>query len=281
MLRQRAGGSEDFRGNEFHGWAFVNTGVITADIVLIDTIDVRTSAVLLDVDGTLLDIAATPREVDVPSQLKKALKKICERTEGATAFISGRPLADLDRLFAPLKMPAVAGHGAELRVTGKGEPSKYNISIGSDLRGRFAAFAKMHDGIILEDKGYSLALHYRLAPQHEAIVREAVAAATARYPASSIEILPGKEVIEVKSAAFNKGTGIRELMKYPPFRGRRPVFIGDDVTDESGFAVLPEFGGFGFSVGRELTGLAGTFARPRDVRNWLYRAAGLDGAGQP
>jgi trehalose 6-phosphate phosphatase len=152
--------------------------------------------------------------------------------------------------------------------------------IGGDLRRKFAAFAKSLDGIILEDKGYSLALHYRLAPQHAAAVREAVAAACARYPKNSLEILLGKAVIEVKSNAFNKGTGVRELMTFPPFRGRRPVFIGDDVTDEQAFAVLPEFDGLGFSVGRELPGLAGMFARPRDVRAWLYRITEGVGAAQ-
>jgi trehalose 6-phosphate phosphatase len=249
--------------------------------VLIDTIDIRTSALLLDVDGTLLDIAATPVAVEVPPQLKIALGKLCEQTAGATAFVSGRPLVELDRLFDPLRLAAVAGHGAELRVTGGGKPSQYDARIGSDLRGRFAAVAKTLDGVILEDKGYSLALHYRLAPQHAATVRDKVLAACAPYPSNTIEVLPGKEVIEVKSSAFNKGTGVRELMKHPPFRGRRPVFIGDDVTDEAAFAVLPEFGGLGFSVGRNLSGLAGSFSAPRDVRQWLYRAAGIDGAGRP
>jgi trehalose 6-phosphate phosphatase len=244
-----------------------------AGAVLIDTIDLRTSAVLLDVDGTLLDIAATPPTVEVPGRLKQALGSISTHTEGATAFVSGRPLAELDRLFAPLRLAAVAGHGAEVRLTSHGEPHRYDTSISRDLRRRLIAFAQAHDGVILEDKGYSLALHYRLAPEREAEVHAAVAAACALYPPHSVEVLMGKAVVEVKSAAFNKGTGVRELMKSPPFRGRRPVFIGDDVTDESAFAVLPEFGGIGFSVGRELPTLAGSFRTPNDVRAWLYRLA--------
>jgi trehalose 6-phosphate phosphatase len=132
----------------------------------------------------------------------------------------------------------------------------------------------------VEDKGYSLALHYRLAPQLAAEVHDFVAAARAHYPPRSLEVLMGKAVVEVKSNAFNKGTGIRELMKFPPFQGRRPVFIGDDVTDESAFAVLPEFDGLGFSVGRELPGLAGCFPGPRDVREWLYRVADTVGETQ-
>ncbi len=104
-------------------------------------------------------------------------------------------------------------------------------------------------------------------------MREAVAAACAIYPKSAIEVLPGKAVIEVKSSAFNKGTGVRELMRFPPFRGRRPVFIGDDVTDQAAFRVLPEFDGTGYSVGHKFAGLAGCFPKPQDVREWLYQMA--------
>lgn len=248
--------------------------------MLIDKIDLRKCAVLLDVDGTILDIAATPRDVEVPSRLKRALASLHERTDGALAFVSGRPISDIDRLFAPLKLAAVGGHGAELRLDGEESHSKFEGPIDRNLKGQFAAFASKLDGIILEDKGYSLALHYRLAPQHAETVREAVAAACAVYPASTIEVLPGKAVIEVKSTAFNKGTGIRQLMMYPPFRGRQPVFIGDDVTDESAFKVLPEFDGLGFSVGHRMSGLAGCFPKPSDVRNWLYHVAGANGAEQ-
>ncbi len=245
----------------------------------IDPINLKNSAVLLDVDGTILDIAATPLAVSVPSRLKEVLETLRDRTGGALAFVSGRPLAQLDQLFAPLKLPAVAGHGAELRVNGMEPRARFKANIDRDLRGQFAAFASKLDGIILEDKGYSLALHYRLAPQHAETVREAVAAACAVYPDDAIEVLPGKAVIEVKPAAFNKGKGIRELMAYPPFHGKRPIFIGDDITDDSAFAVLPEFNGLGFSVGRKISGLAGTFHEPRDVRDWLYRTAELNGAG--
>jgi trehalose 6-phosphate phosphatase len=241
-------------------------------------IDLRDSAVLLDVDGTIVDIAATPIDVKVQPRLIKALRMLVRETDGAVAFVSGRPLADLDRMFNPLKLAAVAGHGAEMRLSGKGKSIRYDTPIGGDLRGQFKALVSGLDGIILEDKGYSLALHYRLAPQHAEIVRAAVAAACAPYPKNSIEILPGKAVIEVKSAAFNKGTGIRELMRFPPFRGRKPIFIGDDVTDESAFAVMPEFGGKGFSVGHKMKGLAGCFPKPHDVREWLYRIAKLEGA---
>jgi trehalose 6-phosphate phosphatase len=250
-------------------------------VVLIDTIDIRTSAVLLDVDGTLLDIAETPPRVEVPAQLKWALEALAGRNGGATSFVSGRSLTDLDRLFAPLKLAAVAGHGAELRMTGGAVPHRQAAAIPGQLRDSLVAFAASNEGVIFEDKGYSQALHYRLAPQRAEAVYEAVLEACAHYPPGMLDVLPGKSVLEVKLTGFSKGSGIRELMQTSPFRGRRPIFIGDDITDESAFAVLPEFGGLGFSVGRELPGLAGSFETPGDVRAWLYRIVDGVGASAP
>jgi len=114
-----------------------------------------------------------------------------------------------------------------------------------------------------------VALHYRQAPHFGHEIRDEVSAVCARFPSTAIEILPGKSVVEVKQPSFNKGTAVRELMQHPPFKGRRPIFIGDDVTDEAAFAVLPEFDGVGFSVGREVQGIAGMFERPSDVRRWI------------
>jgi trehalose 6-phosphate phosphatase len=161
-----------------------------------------------------------------------------------------------------------------MRVAGQA-PAQFVAPIDSALRGQLAAFSKSH-GMLFEDKGYSFAIHFRMAPQHAATVREAVAAACAAYPADNIDVLLGKAVIEVKSSTSDKGSGIRELMKTPPFHGRRPIFLGDDITDEAAFAVMPEFDGFGFSVGREIEGLAGSFRNPGEVRTWLYGLAGLD-----
>ena len=244
--------------------------------MFIENCNFNTCAVLLDVDGTLLDIAAVPSSVEVPGRLKHALASLQERTGGALAFVSGRPLADIDFLFAPLKLPAIAGHGAEMRVTGADTPRRFGVRLDSDLRGQFEAIASKLDGVILEDKGYSIALHYRLAPQYAEVLREAVAAACAPYPSSSIEVLPGKAMIEIKPAAFSKGTAVRELMQHPPFRGRRPLFIGDDVTDETVFDILPELNGLGFSVGHKIAGLAGCFPKPADVRDWIYQIAESD-----
>jgi len=243
--------------------------VVTADL------DLRTSAILLDVDGTLLDIAATPGDVEVPTRLKRALAILAERTNGAVAFVSGRPLANLDHLFAPLRLATISGHGAEMRLPGAEPEIRASDPLSAELRKDLVAIAAGTEGVVLEDKGYSIALHYRLARAHGRDLEAAVKRVCAADP-STVEVLPGKAVIEVKRRAFNKGTGIRELMRRAPFRGRRPVFVGDDVTDEAAFAVLPEFHGMGFSVGHSVSGLAGFFLSPKDVRCWLYQMAGED-----
>jgi len=250
-------------------------------VVVIETFDIRRCAVLLDVDGTLLDLADTPHSVAVPQRLKHALKALELQSGGATSFVSGRSMADLDRLFAPLRLAAVAGHGAELRARAGGMQERYEAAIPADLRQRLEEFGATHEGIIVEDKGYSCALHYRRVPESGASVHAAAVAVCADYPQYALDVLAGKFVVEVKPSGFNKGTGIRELMKSAPFRGRQPIFIGDDVTDEAAFAVLPEFDGIGFSVGRELPGVAGFFRTPSDVRDWLYRVADTVEAGEP
>jgi trehalose 6-phosphate phosphatase len=138
-----------------------------------------------------------------------------------------------------------------------------------ELKRRLAAIAKLSPGILLEDKGYSLALHYRLAPHAEKAIYDAVSAIRADLPNAPIEVLPGKSVCEIKPSGFTKATGVLELMHHAPFKGRRPVFIGDDVTDETVFAIMPDLNGLAFSVGRRARGVAGHFDEPRDVRAWL------------
>jgi trehalose 6-phosphate phosphatase len=125
----------------------------------------------------------------------------------------------------------------------------------------------------MEDKGSSVALHYRQAPDKEGFLREAVARICAEPWPTPAEVLPGKAVVEVKPAGFSKATGVRELMAHAPFAGRRPIFIGDDTTDESVFAIMPEIDGVAFSVGRDIAGVAGHFAAPASVRAWLDRIA--------
>jgi trehalose 6-phosphate phosphatase len=229
-------------------------------------------AVLLDIDGTLLDLAPTPREVWVPPGLANTLSQLHAKTLGALALVSGRSLNDIDLIFAPEQFPAVGGHGAEMRVSIDSESVAVHAPpMDMELKRRLAAIAKLSPGILLEDKGYSLALHYRLAPHAEKAIYEAVSLIRADLPNAPIEVLPGKCVCEIKHSGFTKATGVRELMTHEPFRGRRPFFIGDDVTDESVFAIMPDFGGLAFSVGRRAQGVAGHFDEPRDVRAWLAR----------
>jgi trehalose 6-phosphate phosphatase len=229
-------------------------------------------ALLLDIDGTLLDLARTPREVWVPPGLAATLHALHDRTKGALALVSGRSLNDIDLIFAPDRFPGVGGHGAEMRLSTDAEAvAAHAPPLDKELKRRLAAIARLSPGILLEDKGYSLALHYRLAPHAEKAIYEAVSLIRADLPNAAIEILPGKCVCEIKQAGFDKASGIRELMTHAPFRGRRPIFIGDDVTDESAFAVMPDLGGMAFSVGRHAVGVAGHFEEPSSVRAWLKR----------
>jgi trehalose 6-phosphate phosphatase len=228
------------------------------------------TAVLLDIDGTLLDLMPTPREVWVPPGLIKTLNRLYRRTGGALALVSGRSLNDIDLIFAPEQFPAVGGHGAEMRLEADADAvAAHAPPLDKELKRRLAAIARLSPGILLEDKGYSLALHYRLAPHAEKAIYEAVSLIRADLPDAPIEVLPGKCVCEIKHSGFTKASGVRELMTHPPFRGRKPFFIGDDVTDESVFAIMPDLDGIAFSVGRRARGVAGHFDAPSDVREFL------------
>jgi trehalose 6-phosphate phosphatase len=228
------------------------------------------TAVLLDIDGTLLELAPTPREVWVPPGLAKTLHRLHKRTNGALALVSGRSLNDIDLIFAPDQFPAVGGHGAEMRVDADSEAvAAHAPPMDKELKRRLAAIARLSPGILLEDKGYSLALHYRLAPHAEKAIYAAVSLIRADLPNAPIEVLPGKLVCEIKHSGFTKASGVMELMTHEPFKGRRPLFIGDDVTDESVFAIMPDLDGLAFSVGRRARGVAGHFDAPSDVREFL------------
>jgi trehalose 6-phosphate phosphatase len=208
----------------------------------------------------------------VPPGLAETLSGLLARTEGALALVSGRSLNDIDLIFAPEQFPAVGGHGAEMRISVDSESvATHAPPMDKELKRRLAAIAKLSPGILLEDKGYSLALHYRLAPHAEKAIYEAVSLIRADLPNAPIEVLPGKCVCEIKHSGFNKASGVLELMTHEPFKGRHPIFIGDDVTDESVFAIMPDLGGLAFSVGRRAQGVDGHFDEPRDVRAWLAK----------
>jgi trehalose 6-phosphate phosphatase len=235
---------------------------------MLPDLDLLKVAILLDVDGTILDLAPTPGEVSVPPSLRHTLKRLWTRTGGALAFVSGRPVRELDHIFSPLRLPAIGGHGAEVRAGVEGEAAQLQ-SLDVGLKRRLADIANAHAGILVEDKGYSLALHYRLAPDQERYVRTAVKDICAESPQFPIEILPGKLMVEIKQAGYSKASAVRELLARPPFAHRRPIFVGDDITDEDVFAMMPEFDGIAIAVGEKYLGAANHMDRPADVRCWL------------
>jgi trehalose 6-phosphate phosphatase len=228
-------------------------------------LDLAAVALLLDVDGTLIDLGPAPFEVHVPGALCRSLERLLERTGGALALVSGRPVRDIDKLFSPLTLPVVGGHGAEMRLHG-GETTLAVEPLPEKLRNQLVQAAKLSSGVLVEDKGYSVALHYRQSPQEEPRLRELVTRARAAFPGEPLEVLLGKAMFEIKRSGISKGDAVRKLMKLSPFADRAPVFIGDDVTDESVFAVLPALRGKGYSVARKFPGLAGIFSTPDEVR---------------
>jgi trehalose 6-phosphate phosphatase len=208
----------------------------------------RDWALFLDVDGTLLHIAETPAGVEVNDHLRQILARLAPLFGRAVALISGRPIAELDRLFAPLVLPAAGLHGLERRdaagrVRRLGDPAWLD-----GLRPALGAFASGHPGVILEDKRRALALHYRRAPQAEAAARRLVAEVTESQQ-ERFRVVDGKMVLEIKPRLADKGAAVAAFLEEPPFEGRRPVFIGDDVTDEDAFAVVNRLGGHSVRVG--------------------------------
>ena len=224
--------------------------------------DLRKCAILLDIDGTILDLAPSPQQVWVPTGLRQTLARLGTLTGGALALVSGRSLHDIDLIFSPLELAAIGGHGAELRATAGAEPLMRAKPLGAALKRKLASITELGPGILAEDKGYSLALHFRLAPEKGEAVRAAVDAICAGLAPDFVEILPGKLVVEIKPTGVNKANAVCELMNCAPFVDRNPIFIGDDTTDEPVFGVISRFGGLGFSVGRVVAGVNGHFDKP-------------------
>lgn len=206
-------------------------------------------ALFLDVDGTLLEIEREPGDVHVPDRLCRILDDLQAATAGALALVSGRSLDQLDRLFSPLRLSAAGLHGLEHRNLGlKTVRAAPDPQVFERARRRLAAFAEANEGVLLEDKGLTLALHYRNAPE-VADAAIAVAEQVAAESADALVLLHGKMVCELKPPGIDKGKAIDGFLDEPPFVGRRPVFAGDDVTDEAGFATINERGGISIRIG--------------------------------
>lgn len=258
------------------GFAQMGLEISDLDMELAETTlvpDLRKSAILLDIDGTILDLAPAPQQVWVPTGLRQTLARLDALTGGALALVSGRSLHDIDLIFSPLELAAIGGHGAELRAVASAVPVMRAKPLSAALKRKLAGIAELGPGILAEDKGYSLALHYRLAPEKGDAVRAAVDNICAGLPLDAVEILPGKLVVEIKATGINKASAVCELMSYAPFADRNPIFIGDDTTDEPVFGVISQFGGLGFSVGRVVPDVNGHFDKPESVRAWLARIA--------
>ena len=209
------------------------------------------SAVFLDVDGTLIEIAARPELVQVPREVPMLIARVSEEREGALALISGRPLAELDRLFQPWRGAAAGLHGVERRRA-DGTLHRVHESAAEAaldrIRPKLATLARSDSRLIFEDKGGTVALHYRAAPEREAEIG-AYAEALQRDAATRLRLIVGKMVVEFQPLHVNKGLAIAAFLGERPFLGRHPVFVGDDTTDEDGFAEIRRRGGVGVRVG--------------------------------
>lgn len=224
-------------------------------------------SLFLDIDGTLLDIAPTPDQVTVPPGLPPCLGLLHRKLGGALALVSGRALANIDDLFDPLYLPAAAEHGAVIRYSsGRLVSAPRQRMPPEGWREALRQAAQAWPGVVIEEKSYSIAAHFRLAPQYEAPLRRAVEELIAMNP-GDFELLNGKELVEIRPRSITKGHATALLAESAPFKGRRPVFVGDDITDEDGFAMARQLGGLGLHVGQSFQN------NPAAVRGWLLRAA--------
>ena len=231
-------------------------------------------AYFFDIDGTLIDLAASPDAVRVESALSPVIAALSRITGGAVALISGRSLSDIDDLFPVRGLPAAGQHGVERR-TAAGVTHRHALPSGSldRVRQRLTPFLARHPRLLLEDKGQSLALHYRGAPRLASAVHRTMRLML-RLAGRRYVLQPGKRVVELKPAGRDKGAAIREFMGERPFRGRIPVFIGDDATDEHGFRVVNRLGGCSIKVGAGRTAARWRLPNARAVVAWI-------GSGRP
>ena len=234
-------------------------------------------ALFLDFDGTLVDLAARPEQVAAPAGLLDTLRSLQAALGGALAVVSGRPIEQLDHFLAPLELPAAGVHGAERRSADGVLAYAETASLERVEHAAEALVAK-HPELLLERKRGSLALHYRAAPQLADECTAAMRAAVAASP--QLALLPGKMVLEAKPANIGKGVAIAALLEQPPFAGRTPVFVGDDVTDEAGFEAVQAQGGFGIKVGAEPSCARYRLDGPAAVRAALAHAVSRLAAAQ-
>lgn len=228
------------------------------------------TALFLDFDGTISDIAPAPDAVEVHGGTVHTLSVLQRQLGGALAVVTGRPVAEIDRFLDPLRLPVAGEHGAQLRLGSDGADHTHSAIAAPSLDKVLHAMELLrasHEGLLVERKPHSVALHYRHAPQLEQVCLEGLAPALEGR--SDLELLRGKCVLEVKPQGVNKGQAIENLMQIPPFTGRIPIFAGDDVTDESGFLAVQALGGFGIKIGEGPTAASHRCLAPAALRGWL------------
>jgi len=229
-------------------------------------------AYFFDIDGTLVDFAASPAGVRLDRGLRRLLGRIHRSAGGAVALISGRSIADIDRLFPGARLPVAGQHGMERRdasglVAHRGFHAEQLLLVRREL----ADVVMRHRGLLLEDKGLSLALHYRGAPRLAGFAHRLLRSLQARIGAEFC-VQSGKRVVEMKPAGSHKGMAVLEFMREEPFRGRTPVFVGDDATDEYGFATVNRLDGHSVKVGPGRTVARWRLRNAAAVRAWLEGA---------
>ncbi|AVP56830.1 trehalose-phosphatase [Pulveribacter suum] len=230
----------------------------------------RRHALFLDFDGTLADLAPQPDAVRLAPGLAQDLHALHHALGGALAIVTGRTLADMDGFLGALELPLACEHGAQLRLSAASGCSAPPLELGPLLQ-TLDALAASHPGLLVERKRAGAALHYRQAPHLQQLCHDTLARAVAALPGA--ELLAGKYVYEIKPAGAGKGRAIAHLMQQPPFAGRVPLFVGDDVTDEDGFAAVQALGGTGLKVGAGETAARTRIPSPAAVRDWLHGAA--------
>jgi len=228
-------------------------------------------AYFLDIDGTLVDFADAPTAVRIDPALPRLVEALYQSSGGAVALITGRTLGDADRLFPSRQLPIAGQHGHERRLA-DGRVSRHRVHPEAldAARRVLRGVVERHPQLLLEDKGLSLALHYRRAPRLASYAHRSMRSLRATL-GEQYRVQHGKRVVELVPAGRDKGAAIGAFMREKPFRGMRPVFIGDDVTDEYGFAMVNRLGGHAIKVGPGRTAAGWRFANVRAVLRWLER----------
>jgi trehalose 6-phosphate phosphatase len=239
-------------------------------------------AFFLDVDGTLLDYAPTPDSVVADARTRRLIERLQSASDGAVALISGRAASDLDRLFSPLRTAVAGQHGVERRDAGGGWHRHALPEHGLRAAAQeLSLMAASHPGLVFEDKGLNLAVHYRLAPSLGADVERLMRRLLGEL-GPQFELQGGKMIWELKPSGRDKGMAVQEFLQEPPFAGRAPVFIGDDLTDESAFQFVNQFGGVSVKVGPGTSSARFRLLDAESVRRWLESWADwMSGATDP